>query len=290
MIKAIVLDMDGTLLNDNDAISPRTKDRLIKAQEQGIRIIFASGRTIYRMISHAKDLEMDKHGGYLVYVNGTGIYDLAKDEDRRLYEMSIENQIEVFEYFKDKGVELVSVRDDGAMSYIPRDLLLEKMQAAIELDLDPSVPLITDGHQSIGRMKEKGYVHLSIGIDADSYINTCNKMAVFAPSDILIPLTKDASDAFDGKYWIGRTMPCWSEIMLPTVNKAMTLSKLFNELDINPQDTIAFGDGENDIEMLKLCGIGVAMGNSLDLVKLEADQICATNNEDGIADVLDQFL
>lgn len=79
------------------------------------------------------------------------------------------------------------------------------------------------------------------------------------------------------------------EMVASGMNKKEALEYLANYVSISPEDIIAFGDGENDIEMLQYAGLGVAMGNSNDLVKSRADKICADNDHHGIADVLQQL-
>lgn len=66
MIKAIVMDMDGTLLNSKNQISEKTRQVLLEAQQQGITLILASGRSYTRLLKYARELEMDRYGGWLL--------------------------------------------------------------------------------------------------------------------------------------------------------------------------------------------------------------------------------
>ena len=70
MIKAIVMDMDGTLLDSNNKILPETKKALIDLEKKGVSLILASGRSYTRLLPYAKELEMDKYHGYLLEVDG----------------------------------------------------------------------------------------------------------------------------------------------------------------------------------------------------------------------------
>lgn len=80
MLDAIVMDMDGTLLDPNNKILPETKAALIACQKQGTKLVLASGRSYTRLLSYAKELEMDVYGGYLLEVDGIAYYDVQKDE------------------------------------------------------------------------------------------------------------------------------------------------------------------------------------------------------------------
>lgn len=79
-LKAIVMDIDGTLLNEEKIISTRTKDKLIEAQKKGIKVVLASGRPTQGMLPLAEELEMDKYEGFLVSYNGSQVYDVKTQE------------------------------------------------------------------------------------------------------------------------------------------------------------------------------------------------------------------
>ena len=74
------------------------------------------------------------------------------------------------------------------------------------------------------------------------------------------------------------------------IGKGESLLEIAKYYDIPIEDTIAFGDEENDLTMIEAAGIGVAMGNAIDLVKEAADYITLSNDEDGIADYLEKFV
>lgn len=85
------------------------------------------------------------------------------------------------------------------------------------------------------------------------------------------------------------SMPTFVEFHVPTVSKGVALKRLADYYGVNRREVIAFGDGENDITMLEYAGCGVAMGNAMPALKAVADRITASNNEDGIALILEEF-
>ena len=90
MIKAIVMDMDGTLLDPNNKIMPNTKRALMQLQERGIQLILASGRSYTRLMPYAKELSMERHHGFLLEVDGVAVYDLYHNKRNVLRRLTLE--------------------------------------------------------------------------------------------------------------------------------------------------------------------------------------------------------
>jgi hypothetical protein len=80
------------------------------------------------------------------------------------------------------------------------------------------------------------------------------------------------------------------EVLPPNGSKGDALRVLLDELNIPAEQVMALGDGENDIEMLQLAGIGVAVGNASPLLKAVADQVVASNDDDGVAEAIERFV
>ena len=96
------------------------------------------------------------------------------------------------------------------------------------------------------------------------------------------PFTDTLSGMFTADFYF--------EFMAPGINKGNALAGSLPKIGIDASEVIAFGDAQNDISMLEWAGIGVAMGNATDAAKAAADEVTASNNEDGIALALDKFL
>ena len=107
--KLLVLDIDGTLTNSKKEITPRVFDALKKAQEKGVKIVLASGRPTYGIVPVAKQLELEKNGGYILSFNGgkiinaeTGevIYQktLPEEMPALLYDMAQEYKVNIMTY------------------------------------------------------------------------------------------------------------------------------------------------------------------------------------------------
>ena len=108
------------------------------------------------------------------------------------------------------------------------------------------------------------------------------KAMILGEKEKLDEAVKNIPKEYFEKYNALRTVSFIFEFM----NKECTLKALCKHLGISPNEVIAFGDGDNDIDMLQFAGIGVAMGNASHYVKSKADYVTLSNEEDGIADVI----
>jgi Cof subfamily protein (haloacid dehalogenase superfamily) len=95
---------------------------------------------------------------------------------------------------------------------------------------------------------------------------------------------------FDGRLYISKSLPYFLEFASPAVTKAAGLEFLSKHLGFTGEHTVAFGDGENDIELVEWAGYGVAVANAHDRVKEEAEFVCPSVDEEGVAQVLEAFL
>lgn len=288
MIKMIAMDMDGTLLDENNRIMPETKKVLMKLQKQGIRLVLASGRSYRKLLPYAQELGMMQYGGYLVEVNGSAVYDLKQQKRDVLARMKKEQIHEVFHYFMKWDVEIIGQFDDGMFDYIPDALMEEKRKYRIEHHLPDDFPWTAGAFEFLFDNRE-AYPKLTYIKEPEEIQMEINKVSVAYHPQILSEITKQAKEELKDRYWIGLTSPRWLEIMIPGVTKATGLAHVANISSISLDDMIAFGDGENDIEMLQEVGIGVAMGNAFENVKQVADDVTLSNREEGIAYALKKY-
>jgi 5-amino-6-(5-phospho-D-ribitylamino)uracil phosphatase len=95
---------------------------------------------------------------------------------------------------------------------------------------------------------------------------------------------------FDGRLYISKSLPYFLEFASPEVTKATGLEFLSEHLGFTRERTVAFGDGENDIELVDWAGYGVAVENAHDQVKEVADLVCPSVDEEGVAQVIESYL
>ena len=115
-IKAILLDVDGTLTNDAKDITPRTRDALLKCQEKGVVLVLASGRTANGLSRYAAELQMERHGGVLVCFNGAKSLNCETGQVYFEQSMTVEQGKRVLEHMKKFNV--APVIDHGEYMYV----------------------------------------------------------------------------------------------------------------------------------------------------------------------------
>lgn len=156
-IKAIVMDMDGTLLNSKDKISPKTKDALIECQKNGIKIVLASGRNYGRIKPYLEELHLEEFGGLLIEINGIAIYDMSTNQRTILRQMHEDEVHPVFSYLMSLNAESIAVYDEGLFDYMPDHILTMKQKLRLSLDLPEDYPWTAGAWSWFWDMRILGY-------------------------------------------------------------------------------------------------------------------------------------
>lgn len=256
----LVLDVDGTLLNDNKEVSKRTLATLRKVQQMGVRIMLASGRPTYGLLGLAKMLELDTYNGYVMAYNGGQVIRAADGEV--IFERRINPElIPYLEKKADKnGFGILTYNEDCIVTNMPDN---PHIKAEAELN----------------GMKIVYEEHFSIAID----FIPCKCMLVSDDEEALVGLENHWKRRLDGVLDVFRSEPFFLEVVGCRVNKANTLAAVMEMEGIKTDDIVVFGDGVADVTMLQLASLGIAMGNAPESVKRCADYITLSNNEDGVA-------
>lgn len=262
--KMLVLDMDDTLLNDDHIISERNKDTLIKAQEEGIKVVLASGRPTPAMLTFARELELDKFGSYIISYNGGTLIDmvdesiifsqsLAKNEIHALSDFATENKVDIITYTSD------SIISETHSKYIQVELDITKMH-----------------YDKVADFKQ------ATNFDAVKCI------LLEEPSRLqeIKPLLEDAFPNLS----ISFSKPFFLEVTQTGIDKAATLAKLTETTGIKREEIIAVGNAGNDLSMVEYAGLGVWVDNVTPELRHKADVIVASNNDDGVAEVVEKYL
>ena len=257
--KLIAMDFDGTLLRDDKTISENTKNILKLYKDLGYLIVGVTARTL----KSAKDVIPLDIFNYLIINNGVSIYNV--DNDNMIYQGSIdkENAKVITDEIESLCEQIDYITDNIYYIYI------NKKES--NLDFIRDINSVEEIDEPVARMnvflKDKSKV-----TDYYELIKTRHK-------DINCFIMQD-SDSINK----------WLVINPKGVNKANTLKELGKIENISLDDMIFFGDGLNDLEVMKEVGLSVAMGNALEKIKENAKDIAKSNNEDGIVDFLDKKL
>ncbi len=274
-IKAILLDIDGTLTNDQKVITPRTREALLKCQEKGVVLVLASGRTANGLSTYAADLDLAHHGGVLVCYNGAKSLNCETGQVYFEQSMTVEQGKRVLEHMKKFNV--APVIDHGEYMYV-NDCFF-----TIERDGKPWYIIEYEGHSNNYKLCEKR----DLAAYADWRIN---KILNAGQPEYLQQVAKEMAAPFEGELSAMFTAPWYFEFTPLGVDKVRALKDTFEVLGINQDEVMSFGDAQNDLTMIKWAKVGVAMGNAVDEVKAEADYVTTDNNSDGIADALEHLV
>ena len=275
-LKAIILDIDGTLVNSHKKISDRTKKVLLDAQNKGVKLILASGRPIRGMLDLIHELEMDKHHGLVVAYNGASVMDCESKEIvfnkamTPLEAQSVLNHVKNFEV-----IPMVAKEDTMYVNNVYNGMLNYKNN-----------PINIIEYESRG-----GNYLLCEKSDLAEFVDfPLNKILLAGDPEYLKQNHMKISEPFIGKLSSMFTAAFYYEFTAQGIDKANALNEVLVPMGIKPEDTISFGDGQNDLSIINFAGIGVAMGNAVDELKKAADEITLSNDEDGIALVLERYL
>lgn len=286
--KLIIMDMDGTLLTSDGVISKRTLDALTKAEEHGVRLVLASGRSWKTLQAFGEQLQMPKYDGYFIGVNGAAITKTETMEHNRISQLQVDEIQEIFTFAKPYEVEIMGVLDSTIYDYIPDSLREIKKQYRLENNIADDVPW-TGGTFKLIVDQRKGYSEIYDIKEGHEIPVPVNKMTLCHTEEGLKDIYPALLENLGHKYNFTRTSPTWIEIAPKSVSKGNAIRLLQEQLQITPEETYIFGDGENDLSMFP-CGISVAMGNAMPTVKEKANLITLDNNSDGIAEIVEKLI
>lgn len=276
-VKMAVVDLDGTALKTDKSISKSTIEAFKKLKENNIITAIATGRLENESMFVKEALGVD----YMITANGSIVYDYTKEH--LIYEDYItnENAIKILDAIaKHKGSFVLTF-----LNTVPYCIVFDSMERtkANLINTELSRGYIetfskyfkyTDDYALL--LSDKNHKIHKICLDTIGDNNALNEIKNEIKSIENIKIIKVFQNVID--------------IIHLKVDKGLALQKLASYLNIDIKDTMAIGDGYNDIEMIRDAGIGIAMGNAADEIKAVSDYIVASNNEDGIFEAIDKYV
>ena len=263
--RAIALDLDGTLTNHDKVVTPRTRQALLKAQEQGAIIILASGRPTYGIVPVAECLELEKRGGYILSYNGGNIVNAKTGE--KLFSQFLPDAVIpiLYKYAREHRYALLGYAGNEIITEMPDDQYVKE-------------------ESRINKMNIRKVDNLLDALEP----HPTKLLMTGDPTDML-KAEEELVEILGEKMDIFRSAPFFLELVPKGIDKAQSLLRLLSKINLTPADLMAFGDGYNDLSMLKLAGVGVAMANAAPEVRADADYVTLSNEEDGVAEALLHF-
>ena len=261
-VRAVFSDVDGTLLNSVHRVTPRTGEWIHRLSDKDIPFVIVSARSpsgIYPI--------MKRNGFRCALISYSGA--LIMDRDREvLYSKEIERELaaKIEQFFVDRKYDMswcIYSGDDW-------------------LSRDRSDPRVANEERIVEAQSREGTVQ---DLAPGAGVNKC--LCICAPGTIL-DIEKEVKEAFP-EVAVVKSSDILLEIMALGISKAEAVNRFCAHLDILPQETIAFGDNFNDVEMLEAVGRGYVMGNAPEQILARFPYHTADNDHDGIADALEEI-
>jgi len=271
-VKVILLDLDGTLLTSDKTISPANYAALERAAQMGVHIVPSTGRFYDAMPEVVRKLPFVR---YAVTVNGAQIYDAREKQVLHQAEISSEEALSVYEYFEslpticDCYVEGWGYMDRSHYARIEEftrtaQPYVEKMLKELRTPVDDVKEIIrTHNVQKV----------MCFFKDMERRAVELERVPVLFPH---LRMTSSIANNI--------------EVNAMDANKGEALKHLCARLGVDIKDTMAFGDGSNDLTMIQTAGIGVAMGNAYPGLKEAADFVTLDCDADGVAYAIEKFV
>lgn len=263
-MKAVAIDLDGTLLNSKHKVSDFSKKILNHLHNKGVKIILASARPIQSVLNIAKEIGLSD----IPMIGGNGAI-IASDSKNIIYKNSIDE-----------------AEKANLFAELKRFPEIDQLTIHIYSDFNWFIPALTQKAQE--EINIIGFSPSQTGENVFNIAHSVQKMMIVGTPVVLEKL----------KQYIELNLTQIScvfsksdslEINAVGVSKFLGVSTYAKLYQLSVSDVIAFGDGDNDEQMLKNCGIGVAMANATDLAKKAAAYLTKTNNEDGVAVFLQDY-
>ena len=260
--RLIALDIDGTIRSQEHGISDRTK-AAIKAVGQAVSIItVATGRMFRSAMTSTKELGLTSP---IISFQGAHVADPGTGEVLWHRPLTPDLTLSALDALADWNSEIVASVGD-------------------EVYVNMMTPW-AEGYSE----RNQGRIHAMDNLSSVAEMNPSRLFAVGDPADIA-KLEPQLKRAFGARLHITRSLPTFCEILHPEGGKHNALQWLCDHLGIERRQTITFGNGYNDVDMLRWAGLGIAVGNTLPEVLEAADMVAAPLGEDGAAQVLEQML
>ena len=266
MKKILAVDLDGTLTDSRKEVTPRTRKALRKMQEAGHVLALATGRPVPGVMPMIRALELEKSGGYAIACNGGVLIDCKTG--KHIYEKTLPRELvaEIFAFAEELGIGIYTYAGPGIVAGSRHDEHMEYAAAINHLAIfHPERPM-------------------------ELVTGPVTKCMATVPVERALEIAERLRERFGDRMTVLRSEPFFVEMIPAGVDKAQGIASLLDLLGLDREDVIACGDGFNDIGMLQYAGLGVAMENAQDAVKAAADIVTLSNDEDGVARVIEEYI
>lgn len=288
MYKLIAVDLDGTLLNSYGAVTENTKNAIKKVEEQGANVIIASGRPIDSIMTIANEIGSDK---YFIAGNGAIVYDMKKKEI--IYEKCLPKQ---------KVLDIIKICEENSIGYnvyTEKEILTTSLKYNVLYyhkenlkkpeDKKTKISIINNMYEYIENDENSRFLKITVCDENKFVFNSIIRklkeirdIEVLEVSHMAKKMIRQGTEEFSVEYF-------YTEISRANVDKWNAIEFLAEKMGINQDEIMAIGDNINDKEMIEKAGLGVVMAQSTPVVVNVANEVTASNNDEGVAKILQKY-
>lgn len=269
-IKMVAIDIDGTLINDQRKITPKTVAAIKTASKQGVKVVLCTGRPMTGVRAYLDQLGLnDADDEYVISFNG-GLAQSTSGNVLVNYTMSFAEYADWQSYCIKEGVKSqIETRD--YIYTINRDI---SPYTVYESEL-VSMPIRYRSFDELSQIQDQYIIAKAMMVDEKARIDQA---------------WKDLPESMTTRFSIVRSEDFYLEFMNKQASKGNALHVLSQELNIKQDEVMALGNAQNDDSMIEYAGLGVAMGNSVPETMAIADVKTADNNHDGVAEAINKYV
>lgn len=261
-IKFVAIDLDGTLLNSHHELSTRNEHALCQAMAEGVHIVLATGKTRFSALNLIQQLNLKTPG---IYSQGLILYD---GDGNVRYQHTISDEVAswIINYAEKNELSLLAY--SGMSLYTNR------------FTQDPTI------------ITQYGEPEPIIQAKLDDIVGQVpiNKLIFMDSPPTITKIRAELTTQLNGNATVVQALADMLEVMPTGISKGTAFQYLVEDFGFSSAETMAIGNAENDIEMIQAAGIGIAVENSMESLKAVADVIVPSNDEDGVAVAIEDYV
>ncbi|MCL6438329.1 MAG: Cof-type HAD-IIB family hydrolase [Rubrobacteraceae bacterium] len=264
----VAFDLDGTVLRRDLEITDRTVSVVGRLREAGVRVLVATGRHFEGAREHAARLGLDEHEPIICY-GGSMVRRMDASETLLLRAVPTGSALDALRWAAERGLHARVFLDGRIVTGPETPAVVRYMRRRDE----PNVEVVDDLSSWLVQSGERPL-----------------KLVFVDGPDEVERWLGEARDALSGELFVTRSLPHYVELGNPEGTKAAALDYLCRRFGVEPSRVAAFGDADNDVDMLRFAGLGVAVGGMTGEVRAAADVVVPPVGEDGVARFLEELI